>query len=125
MRATNVIERLLALRGDTTLADIAYKSGLKHASMLSGINHKDDVTVSTLYKVAKYFGYIIIVMNPNDDTGNSDMVISQEDEPLPFDVLREQDKKAPGRPRQAFKKGRRVKNAVYKDPYTGQLKKRR
>ena len=118
MRATNVIERLLTLRGDTPLIDVAIKSGIKHPGMLSGIRDKNDVTVATLYKIAKYFGYIIIVMNPNDDTGNSDMVISQEDEPLPFEKPR-------GRPRQAFKKGRRVKNAVYKDPYTGQLKKRR
>lgn len=125
MRATNVIERLLTLRGDTPLIDVAIKSGIKHPGMLSGIRDKNDVTVATLYKIAKYFGYIIIVMNPNDDTGNSDMVISQEDEPLPFEVLREHDKKPRGRPRQAFKKGRRVKNAIYKDPYTGQLKKRR
>jgi hypothetical protein len=125
MRATNVIERLLSLRGDTPLVDIATKCGYKYAGSLNCIKDKDDVKVSTLYKVAKYFGYIIIVMNPNDDTGNSDMVITQEDEPLPFDVLRKQDAKPQGRPRQAFKKGRRVKNAVYKDPYTGQLKKRR
>ena len=125
MRATNVIERLLTLRGDTPLIDVAMKCGFKYASKLTDIKDRDDVTVATLYKIAKYFGYIIIVMNPNDDTGNSDMVITQEDEPLPFEVLREQDKKPPGRPKQAYRKGRRVKNAVYKDPYTGQLKKRR
>ena len=125
MRATNVVERLLALRGDTPLVDIALKCGFKYASSISGIMDKEDIQVSTLYKIAKYFGYIIVVMNPNDDTGNSDMVISQEDEPLPFEVLREQDRKPPGRPKQAFRKGRRVKNAVYKDPYTGQLRKRR
>ena len=125
MRATNVVERLLTLRGDTPLVDIAIKCGYKYAGSITSILNKDDIQVSTLYKIAKYFGYIIIVMNPNDDTGNSDMVISQEDEPLPFEVLREHDKKPRGRPRQAFKKGRRVKNAIYKDPYTGQLKKRR
>ena len=125
MRATNVVERLLTLRGDTPLIDIALKCGYKYAGSIAGIMDKEDIQVSTLYKIAKYFGYIIVVMNPNDDTGNSDMVITQEDEPLPFEVLREQDKKPPGRPRQAFRKGRRVKNAIYKDPYTGQLKKRR
>ena len=125
MRATNVIERLLTLRGETPLIDVANKCGYKYAASLTGLTEKNDVTVATLYKVAKYFGYIIVVMNPADDTGNSDMVISQEDEPLPFEVSRTTDKKPRGRPKQAYRKGRRVKNAVFKDPYTGQLKKRK
>lgn len=125
MRATNVIERLLTLRGNTPLIDVANKCGYKYASKLTDIKDRNDVTVATLYKIAKYFGYIIVVMNPADDTGNSDMVITQEDEPLPFEVSRSIDKKPRGRPKQAYRKGRRVKNAVYKDPYTGQLKKRR
>ena len=125
MRATNVIERLLTLRGNTPLIDIAIKTGIKYPGTLTNIRSKEDVTVATLYKVAKYFGYIVVVMNPNDDTGNSDMVITQEDEPLPFEVTTNMDKRPVGRPRQAFKKGKRVKNAVFKDPYTGQLKKRK
>ena len=125
MRATNVIERLLTLRGDTPLIDVAIKTGIKYPGTISKIKDKEDVTVATLYKIAKYFGYIIVVMNPNDDTGNSDMVITQEDEPLPFEVSRSTDKKPRGRPRQGFRKGKKVKNAIYKDPYTGQLKKRR
>lgn len=125
MRATNVIERLLTLRGNTPLIDVANKCGFKYPSILSGLKDKEDVKVSTLYKVAKYFGYVVIVMNPADDTGNSDMVITQEDEPLPFEVTTSMDKRPGGRPRQAFRKGKRVKNAVFKDPYTGQLKKRK
>ena len=125
MRATNVIERLLTLRGNTPLIDIAIKTGIKYPGTLTNIRSKEDVTVATLSKVAKYFGYIVVVMNPNDDTGNSDMVITQEDEPLPFEVTTNMDKRPVGRPRQAFKKGKRVKNAVFKDPYTGQLKKRK
>ena len=125
MRATNVIERLLAMRGNTPLIDIATKTGMKYPGTISRLKDKEDVTVATLYKIAKYFGYIIVVMNPADDTGNSDMVITQEDEPLPFEVTTSLDKRARGRPRQAFRKGKKVKNAVYKDPYTGQLKKRK
>lgn len=125
MRATNVIERLLAMRGNTPLIDIAIKTGIKYPGTISKLKDKEDVTVATLYKIAKYFGYIIVVMNPADDTGNSDLVITQEDEPLPFVVSQSTDKRPRGRPRQGFRKGRRVKNAVYKDPYTGQLKKRK
>ena len=69
MRATNVIERLLSLRGDTPLVDIATKCGYKYAGSLNCIKDKDDVKVSAVDSKGQAMLVGKILICKHDDKG--------------------------------------------------------
>lgn len=114
MRAGDVIQRLLSNRDPEkdSYMKIASALGYRSVSGVTNLLTRDDVCVSTLYKICKYFGYVIVVMNPNDDTGKSDMVISMKHQPLP--LMNDKGEHIKGRPRK-----RKIKYSTKKDKYRG------
>lgn len=114
MRACDVIQRLLAKRDPVkdSYFRIAEALGYKTLSSVTNLLARDDVYVSTLYKMCKYFGYVIVVMKPDDPTGKSDMVINMKSQPLP--LMDENGKTVRGRPRKR-KAARRTKRDMYRN----------
>lgn len=112
MRAGDVIQRLFARRDPEkdSYMNIALTLGYKSTGSVSDMLAHDDVMVSTLYKICKYFGYVIVVMNPNDPTGKSDMVISMKNQPLP--LMDREGNTVRGRPR-----NRKLKRTPKRDRY--------
>lgn len=115
MRACDVIQRLLAKRDPDkdSYFRIADALGYKSVSSITNLLARDDVYVSTLYKLCKYFGYVIVVMKPDDPSGKSDMVISMKSQPLP--LMDNTGKRVKGRPRKR-RVARRTKRDMYKAP---------
>ena len=118
MRARDVVQRLLSRRDPDVdgYARIATALGYKSASSVTNLLARDDVYVSTLYKLCKYFGYVIVVMNPKDDTGKSDMVISMKKQPLP--LMDQEGNYVRGRPRKC-RTARKTKRDMYRNRNEG------
>lgn len=114
MRAGDVVQRLLARRDPEkdSYVKIANALGYKSLSSVTNLLARDDIYVSTLYKLCKYFGYVIVVMNPKDDTGKSDMVISMKNQPLP--LMDQNGNTVRGRPRKR-KAARKTKRDMYRN----------
>ena len=114
MRAGDVIQRLLSNRDPEkdSYMKIAAALGYRSVSGVTNLLTRDDVCVSTLYKICKYFGYVIVVMNPKDATGKSDMVISMKHHPLP--LVNDKGERVKGRPRK-----RKIRYSTKKDKYRG------
>ena len=112
MRAGDIIQRLFARRDPEkdTYLNIAVALGYKSVSSVTDLLTRDDVCVSTLYKICKYFGYIIVVMKPDDPTGKSDLVVSMKHSPLP--IMDQDGKTVKGRPRK-----RKFKYPTKRDKY--------
>jgi hypothetical protein len=107
-----VIQRLFARRDPVkdSYANIASALGYKSTGSVTDMLARDDVMVSTLYKLCKYFGYVIVIMKPDDDTGKSDMVINMKKQPLP--LMDRTGKTVRGRPRK-----RKLKTVPKRDRY--------
>ena len=86
MRGKDVIQRLMSRRDHEkdSYVNMAVKLGYKSPGSITDLLKNEDIYLSTFYKVCKYFGYVIVVMNPDDDTGKSDMVITMKRQPLPL-----------------------------------------
>ena len=114
MRAGDIIQRLLAKRDPEkdSYMNIARALGYKSISGVTNMLTRDDVCVSTLYKLCKYFGYIIVVMNPADPSGKSDMVVTMKHQPLP--LTNQEGKTVKGRPRR-----RKFARNTQRDRYKG------
>lgn len=99
MRAGDVVQRLFSKRDPEkdTYVKMANRLGYKSTGSITDLLAKDDMYVSTLYKICKYFGYVIVIMNPKDNSGKSDMVISMKRQPMP--LCDSEGKKMKGRPR--------------------------
>ena len=95
---------------------IADALGYKSPAAITNMLARDDVYVSTLYKLCKYFGYVIVVMNPKDDTGKSDMVISMKNQPLP--LMDQEGNTVRGRPRKC-RTARKTKRDMYRNRNEG------
>ena len=95
---------------------IADALGYKSPAAITNMLARDDVYVSTLYKLCKYFGYVIVVMNPKDDTGKSDMVISMKNQPLP--LMDQEGNAMRGRPRKC-RVARKTKRDMYRNRNEG------
>ena len=108
-----MIQRLLAKRDPDkdSYMRIADALGYKSPAAITNLLARDDVYVSTLYKLCKYFGYVIVVMKPDDDTGKSDMVINMKHNPMP--LMDENGNVVRGRPRKR-RSARRTKRDMYK-----------
>lgn len=113
MRACDVVQRLLARRDPDkdSYAKIAVTLGYKSPATITNLFTRDDVYVSTLYKLCKYFGYVIVVMKPDDPSGKSDMVINMKHNPMP--LMDENGNVVRGRPRKR-KIARPTKRDMYK-----------
>ena len=112
MRAGDIIQRLFARRDpdEDSYAKIAVTLGYKSPAAITNLFTRDDVYVSTLYKMCKYFGYVIVVMKPDDVSGKSDMVVSMKHSPLP--ITNQEGKTVKGRPRK-----RKFKYPTKRDKY--------
>lgn len=121
MRAGDVVQRLFARRDPNkdTYLRIADAMGYRSTGTVTDLLRRDDMQVSTLYKLCKYFGYVILIMKPDDPSGKSDMVISMKPAPLP--LMDETGKAVKGRPRKR-KMRRKTQYDRYKNkpmPITG------
>ena len=99
MRAGDVVQRLFARRDPNkdTYLRIADAMGYRSTGSITDLLRRDDMHVSTLYKLCKYFGYVILIMKPDDPTGKSDMVITMKPAPLP--LMNDKGEPIKGRPR--------------------------
>lgn len=104
IRATDIVARLIEARPDyESYNEFARRAGLATTLTPTILNRRKDIGVGLLYRVAKAFGYQVIIFNPNPPKGMEKAYVVGEG-------------KAPIKPR--------VKDDsvhVRRDPYNNQL----
>ena len=70
IRATDIVARFLEARPDyESYSEFSRRAGLISTLTPTSLKKRNDVGVGLLYKVAKAFGYQVIVFNPNPPKG--------------------------------------------------------
>lgn len=79
MRATYIMARLLNnIPNDEPYESFAARNGLPRNLSVKALCEKDDMKCGLLYRIAKAFGYQIIVYNPNPPDGLEKMYVIGE-----------------------------------------------
>lgn len=104
IRATDIVARFIEARPDyESYSEFSRRAGLTTVLTPTVLNRRGDIGVGLLYKVAKAFGYQVIIFNPNPPKGMEKAYVVGE-------------AKAPITPREKTDKVH-----ISRDPYNGQL----
>ena len=84
IRATDIVARFLEARPDyESYSEFSRRAGLISTLTPTSLKKRNDVGVGLLYKVAKAFGYQVIVFNPNPPKGmEKAYVVGEEHAPI-------------------------------------------
>lgn len=84
IRATDIVARLIESRPDyESYEELARRAGLISTLTPVSLKRRNDIGVGLLYKVAKAFGYQVIVFNPNPPKGlEKAYVVGEERAPI-------------------------------------------
>lgn len=84
IRATDIVARFLEARPDyESYSEFSRRAGLVTALTPAVLKRRSDIGVGLLYRVAKAFGYQVIIFNPNPPKGmEKAYVVGEEHSPI-------------------------------------------